>query len=66
MYSSIGVLYKQDTQYVEYHLTASCEYSHHSQLMAILLIDTDHVFFFFTFSLTPEISLILFVKSEKE
>ena len=46
MYSSIGVLYKQDTLYVEYHLTASCEYSHHSQLMAILLIDTDHVFFF--------------------
>ena len=53
MYSSIGVLYKQDTLYVEYHLTASREYSHHSQLMAILLIDTDHVFFFFTFSLTP-------------
>lgn len=47
MYSPIGVLYKQDTLYAEYHLTASCEYSHHSQLMAILLIDTDRVFFLF-------------------
>ena len=47
MYSPSGVLYKQDTLYAEYHLTDSCEYSHHSQLMAILLIDTDHVSFLF-------------------
>ena len=47
MYSPTGVLYKQDTLYAEYHLTDSCEYSQHSQPMAILLIDAERVFFLF-------------------